>query len=230
MLPSAASLIALALLSTGSERFRGVARLADGRVAYVEEHEVELRDGRPARAETRYLDAAGRPIARLASDYRRAPWAPDYDFLDLRTGASEWVRRSGEGVELGGGGGSRRLVPAGDRPLVAGQGLDRFIRAHLDRLARGERLAVLLALPGRLAAYDFRLRVEPAEKRQDGSLRVHVEPSSALLRLLAPAISADYDPATGRLLRYRGVSNLAGPDGSTQEVEIAYAHADSSPS
>jgi hypothetical protein len=53
-------------------------------------------------------------------------------------------------------------------------------------------------------------------------VRVRVEPASLLLRLLAPRIVAEYDRATGRLIRYRGVSNLAGPDGDVQEVEIAY--------
>jgi len=217
-----ASLVALLLLGSGDERFRGVARLADGRVAYVEEHEVRWRDGRPVSAETRYLDAAGLPIARLDSDYRPAPFAPDYEYVDLRSGAREWVRRSGDELWLSDGEARRILPPSPGRPLVAGQGLDRFIRAHRIELSRGERLGVRLALPGRLAAYDFRVRAEPAE---GGLLRVHVEPSSLLLRLLAPAILAEYD-AAGRLLRYRGVSNLAGADGSVQEVEIAYAHAD----
>jgi len=222
MTAAAASLVALLLLGSEGERFRGVARLADGRVAYVEEHEVVWRDGRPVSAETRYLDAAGQPIARLDSDYRPAPFAPDYEFVDLRSGAREWVRRSGGELWLSDGEARLRLEPPSGRPLVAGQGLDRFIRAHRAELSRGERMGVRLALPGRLAAYDFRIRAEPGEA---GLLRVHVEPSNLLLRLLAPAILAEYD-AAGRLFRYRGVSNLAGADGSVQQVEIAYAYAD----
>jgi hypothetical protein len=48
------------------------------------------------------------------------------------------------------------------------------------------------------------------------------EAASFLLRLLAPAIEAEYERSTGRLLRYRGVSNLAGPDGETLQVDIRY--------
>jgi hypothetical protein len=40
------------------------------------------------------------------------------------------------------------------------------------------------------------------------------------LRLLAPSIEADSDRGTGRLLPYRGVSNVAGPRGQVQQVEI----------
>ncbi|MBI5068968.1 MAG: hypothetical protein HZB56_12080 [Deltaproteobacteria bacterium] len=226
MTAAAATLALLALLGSSGERFRGVARHADGRVAYVEEHEVRWDGGRPVSAETRYLDAAGRPIARLDSDYRPALFAPDYEFVDLRSGAREWVRRGADGLELGDGEARRLLAPPGDRPLVAGQGLDRFIRAHREALARGERLAVRLALPNRLSAYDFQVRGTP---RAGGGLSVQVEPQNLILRLLAPAILAEYD-AGGRLVRYRGVSNLAGADGSVQEVEIAYAHPDAASS
>lgn len=221
---AAAGLLLLSLLGGGDERFRGVARLADGRVAYVEEHEVRWQGGRPAVAETRYLDAEGRPIARLESDYREGPFAPDYQFVDLRSGARESVRRAGGALALSDGKAERLLPLDSGRPLVAGQGLDRFIRAHRQQLARGEELGVRLALPGRLAAYDFRLR---ARADEEGGLRVEVEPASFLLRLLAPTLLAEYD-AAGRLVRYRGVSNLAGADGAVQEVEIAYAHADAS--
>jgi hypothetical protein len=220
-----ASLAALALSSAeASERFRGVARLADGRIAYVEEHQVRFRGGRVASAETRYRDAEGRPLGRLASDYTRAPFAPDYEYVDLRTGAREAVRLGDEALELSAGDRRRQLpLPAG-RLLVAGQGLDRFARAHLGALSRGEELRVELALPGRLSTYEFRLRVDPAIREV---VRVSIEPASFLLRLLAPAITADYDPATGRLVRYRGVSNVAGPDGSALDVEIAYEYLDS---
>ena len=225
---NAPALALAALLAGGpeaTERFLGVARLEDGSVAYRETHLVRLRDGRVTSAETRYLDADGRPIARLVSDYEPHPFAPDYEFQDLRTGLREALRRDGDGVALEDGDRVRRLPPRFERPLVAGQGLDRFARSHLAELARGEVLRVELALPGRLDTYAFRLRGEPAE---GGALRVRIEPESLLLRLLAPSLEAEYDPGSGRLLRYRGVSNLAGPDGESQTVEIAYSYLDPS--
>jgi hypothetical protein len=217
--------MALATAPEATERFLGVARLEDGRVAYREAHVVRLRDGRVASAETRYLDEAGRPFARLTSDYQANPFAPDYEFQDLRSGAREALRRDGEGVALEDGDRVRRIPDRFEHPLVAGQGLDRYARAHLAELARGEVLRVELALPGRLDTYAFRLRGERAE---GGALRVRIEPESFVLRLLAPSLEADYDPATGRLLRYRGVSNVTGPDGESQKVEIAYSYLDSS--
>jgi stearoyl-CoA desaturase (delta-9 desaturase) len=222
---AASALAAAALLLPGRaaasvERFEGTARTPDGRIAYVEEHEVRREDGRLVAAETRYRSPEGRLIAVLRSDYRRDPFAPDYRFEDLRTGSVEAVRRTDGGVELFANGRWRLLPPQGSLPLVAGQGLDRLTRARIEELARGAELRVEMILPSRLDSYRFRILAEAAG--EDGRVRVRVEPASLLLRLLAPRIVAEYNRATGRLIRYRGVSNLAGPDGDVQEVEIAY--------
>ena len=222
---AAAAGLAVLLLPAPSaaaeERFVGTARLADGSIAYVEEHEVRREEGNVVSAETRYLDPAGRLIARLSSDYGRDPFAPDYRYEDLRTGEVEEVALRDVGLELRAGE-RRRLLPLdGARPLAAGQGLDRVARARLEELARGEVLRVELALPSRLDTYDFRIRALPGDTASE-RLRVRIEPASFFLRLLAPSIEADYDLKTGRLLAYRGVSNVAGPRGEVQQVEIAY--------
>jgi len=222
--PGAAIAAAALLFPVGAagtiERFEGTARDSDGRVAYVEEHEVQREGGRLVAAETLYRDADGRLIARLSSDYARDPFAPDYRFEDLRSGAIEAVRWTEAGLELQGSGKLRVLVPGGSLPLVTGQGLDRFARARLDELSRGDELRVEMALPSRLDSYRFRVRADaPGDA---AAVRVHFEPASFFLRLLAPSIEADYERSTGRLLRYRGVSNLAGPDGETMVVDIRY--------
>ncbi len=209
--------------TTQVERFQGVARGSDGSVAYVETHEVRLSGGRVVSAETRYADPEGRTIARLLSAYSPGSFAPDYEFQDLRTGAREAVRRDGDGVRLLDGDRARVLPLPQDVPLVAGQGLDRYARAHLDELARGEVLEVSLALPGRLDAFGFRLR---GERLESGRVRVRFEPTSFFLRILAPSLEGEYDPATRRLVRYVGVSNVAAEDGSPQKVEIAYSYAE----
>ena len=203
------------------ERFRGVARSKDGAVAYVETHEVRVSGGRVTSAETRYNRADGRAIARLVSEYAPGSFAPDYEFQDLRTGAVEAVRRAENGIRLVDGDRAKVLPLPEGMPLVTGQGLDRYARAHLEELARGEVLRVSLALPGRLDAFGFQLR---GERIENGMIRVRFEPSSFLLRLLAPSLEGEYDPATRRLVRYVGMSNVAGEDGSPQQVEISYSY------
>ena len=217
------AITAAVLLATAPqvERFQGVARGSDGSVAYVETHEVRISGGSVTSAETRYDHPDGRTIARLVSAYAPGSFAPDYEFQDLRTGAREAVRRDPNGVRLQDGDRDRLLPLPVDVPLVAGQGLDRYARAHLDELSRGEVLEVSLALPGRLDAFGFRLR---GEKLASGIVRVRFEPTSFFLRILAPSLEGEYDPDTRRLVRYVGVSNVAAADGSPQKVEIAYSY------
>lgn len=217
------AITAAVLLATAPqvERFQGVARGSDGAVAYVETHEVRMSGGNVTSAETRYDHPDGRTIARLVSAYAPGSFAPDYEFQDLRTGAREAVRRDPDGVRLQDGEKARLLPLPVDVPLVAGQGLDRYARAHLDELARGEVLKVSLALPGRLDTFGFQLR---GEKLASGLVRVRFEPTSFFLRVLAPSLEGEYDPDTRRLVRYVGVSNVAAADGSPQKVEIAYSY------
>jgi hypothetical protein len=225
----AAAAAPLAALGDGErvERFTGTATGAGGAVLYREEHEVRLAGDRLVSAATVYLDASGRRIATLHTDFAADPFAPSYVFEDLRSGVVESVARSAEGLAVRAGERTRTLrdAPGGGRRVAAGQGLDRVVRARLDDLARGESLSLSYVIPSRLDAYHLRVRaVDPG--RPGARLRVRVEFSSWLLRLLAPALEVEYDRSTRRLLRYRGPSNLADPGGENPTVEITYAYAD----
>jgi stearoyl-CoA desaturase (delta-9 desaturase) len=204
------------------ERFTGTARGEDGMVLYVEEHAVELEHGRARRATTRYRAPGGALLAELESDYASGPHAPSYVFRDHRTGAAEAVTVDAREVRLEAGGRTRSL-PRTDR-LATGQGLDRLVRDRLGALAAGEELRVRYAIPSRHDAYAFRIR---AVGDADGPrLRARVEPASFVLRLFAPDLEVEYDRASGRLLRYRGASNLSfgARDGPHPEVEITYTY------
>jgi hypothetical protein len=205
------------------ERFSGMARGRDGRVLYVEEHEVRRAGDRVLAALTTYRDPAGAVMAVLRSDYAGDPWAPSYRFEDHRTGRAEAVETGPAGATLEAGG-RRVTLPRprpGQPPLVGGQGLDQLVRARLDALRGGQRLTVSFAIPSRQDAFEFRVLALPPEGAGE-VVRVRVEVASWLLRLLAPHMDCDYDPATRRLLRYRGPSNLEGEGGAHPDVEITY--------
>jgi stearoyl-CoA desaturase (delta-9 desaturase) len=223
--PAGALLAALFLVAPHAaralavERFTGTARGRDGAVLYLEEHVVELDAGRPRSAVTLYRDPAGEPIAELRTDFSADPFAPSYTFDDLRTGATEAVSVGQREVRLEARGRSRTLA----RPahLATGQGLDQLVRERLAALARGESLRVDYAIPGRLDTYEFRVR---ARRADGGQVRVRVELASFLLRLVAPELDVEYDRDSGRLLRYRGASNLSFGKGDNPQVEITYAY------
>ena len=226
-LPVLALLAAASPLGASAEvvdRFTGVARGTDGAVLYREEHEVRRDGDRLVAARTVYRDAADRTIAILRTDFASDPHAPSYLFEDLRGGAIEAVRRAGAELELRAGDRARRIPPPTDpaRVLVAGQGLDRLVRARLAELARGTRLEVAYAIPARLDTYDMRVRALGVSAGP--TVRLRAEFSSWVLRLLAPHLDVDYDRDTRRLLRYRGPSNLSFDGGENPVVEITYAY------
>ena len=136
----------------------------------------------------------------------------------------EAVQRTGAELELRAGDRTRRIPPPADpaRLLVAGQGLDRLVRARLPELARGTRLELAYAIPSRLETYDMRVRA--LGESAGPTVRVRAEFSSWVLRLLAPHLDVDYDRETRRLLRYRGLSNLTFEGGENPVVEITYAY------
>ncbi len=220
--PAPAPALAPALAPAPSmERFTGVARLADGRVAYLEEHEVRRDAEGRDEALTTYRAPSGEVLATLRSDFSRNPAAPDYVFEDRRRGAVESMEVAG-GTAMLIAGATRRAIPVpADRPLVGGQGLDRLVRARLQDLARGEVLRVEFAFPARQATYGFTVRARPAPPGA-ATLPVRVEVDSWVLRLFAEALDCEYDLATGRLLRYRGPTNLEDEGGRHPVVTITY--------
>lgn len=204
------------------ERFTGVARGAGGAVVYVEDHEVHRDGDRLVSARTVYRDPAGVTLAVLRTDFSDDPFAPSYAFEDLRGAPVEAVTRTAGGLELRAGDRTRRVAGPRDpaRRLVAGQGLDRLVRAHLPEVAGGARLELAYAIPSRLDTFDLRVR---AVAGGGPTLRVRAEFSSWFLRLLAPRLEVEYELERRRLLRYRGVSNLTF-DGTHPEVEITYTY------
>lgn len=202
------------------ERFSGVARGRDGAVAYLEAHEVRRGPAGRDEAVTTYRTPAGEVLAVLRTDFSRDPFAPGYRF-EPRRGAVEAVERTAAGAALVAGDRRKEVRPAAGRPLVAGQGLDRLVRARLADLARGEVLRVDFAFPSRQATYPFTIRAMP---RAEGAatVPVRVEIDSWVLRLFADVIDCEYDLATGRLLRYRGPTNLEDDRGDHPVVTITY--------
>jgi len=207
------------------ERFQGTARGEDGAVRYREAHEVRSEGGRPLAATTTYRGPGGEALAVLRTDFSRDPFAPGYRFEDRRSGLVEEVAVS-DGTLTMTRSGKRRALPSPSspaRPLVAGQGLDRLVRARLAELEAGAEFPVTFAVPSRLDTFAFRVRSLPGPPG-GSALRVRVEIESWVLRLFAGGIDCDYDRASGRLVRYRGPSNLLDEAGEAQVVTITYAY------
>jgi hypothetical protein len=212
------------------EVFQGIARDERGEIAYIEEHRMIYENGRPQRNETRYRDARGTEIAVLTSNFTPHPYVPSYAFEDRRFGRQDGTFVDGDWVKIYGRADQNAPVRQDrvrlEAGMVTGQGLHMYLRDHLNELAEGDaarQVRFLVPLEGR--DYVFRIRrLEPGEPGEPGVAAFNIEADSWLLRLVAPKLEVRYDRETGRLLSYRGASNLLDAEQGMQTVTITYRY------
>ena len=209
------------------ERFYGYAYdLASGRYLYTEVHEQHRENGRWRSGSIRSYAADGRLIASKTLDFSAHPYIPVYRFeLPAERYVEAITRVDADGVRLEkqvyGKRSSRLLRP--DADTAADSGFHSYLVDHLEELQAGETLALRFIVAGQLDVYRFRAR-RIAEIPFDGqpALRIRVEADS-LLRLVAPALELVYQPQSGKLLEYRGISNVHDPaSGKAYNARIVF--------
>jgi hypothetical protein len=103
--------------------------------------------------------------------------------------------------------------------IIGGQGLHYHMRSRLKEYAKKE-VPIAILIPGKLDWYSF--LVVPAGEEK-GLIKFVMKTQSALLRLFAPKLEVWYSP-DGKLMRYRGLSNISDDKGNNQNVEITYSY------
>jgi hypothetical protein len=204
-----------------TERIEGTAlRLPERTPVY---REVHLRDALHHRVD--YHSASGELIAELVLDYRCDAIAPDFLQRDTRTGQQFGARWEDGRYLLLRNQDSRYITPT--ESLVASSGFDRFVSANWSRLLADNVLEFEFAIPANLRTLRMRILRSTGGTQGQTSAQVHswfrVEPALPLLRGFVDPIELGYD-AEGRLLVYRGRSNLVDANGATLDVEIHYLH------
>ncbi|HKJ89361.1 MAG TPA: hypothetical protein VKA48_12760 [Gammaproteobacteria bacterium] len=211
----------------GKERVGYAYSLDNGELLYKELHETRAREGRPATGRVTYRDTDGRVIAEKTLDYRENPLAPDFhlhmplvDYQEgLRTsrGAREVYYQPASGEK------ASREVPV-ERRLVADAGFDRLIEGRLDDLSAGDPLTFDFLVPSRLEAYAFQaVKAGETEIRGKPAVHVRLEPANPFFRLIAGGVDVFYHRESGKLLRYKGLSNLRDADGNNLRVQVEFA-------
>ncbi|GAB6195101.1 hypothetical protein PAGU2595_004000 [Lysobacter xanthus] len=217
-------LLLVACPAAAQLRYVGIARDARGDVVYREEHWLPNDDPDRGRV-VLYRCPDGRPFARKQLTSSGDPIAPDYDYVDARTGYREglrtvaggrevfWRPRAGEALR------SKRLDAAPG--LVADAGFDAFVRERWPQIdARGRRAPFLL--PSRLAAVDLRLHDAGMHRIDGRDVRRFRLGLPGLLGLALPEVELDYDARDRRLLRFRGIGSVRDARGRPQWLRIDF--------
>jgi hypothetical protein len=200
--------------------------LKDGKLIYVEKHEVtDDESGRPLRAKTSYLRADGNVIATLSSDFSSSITNAEHEMHDQRDQRRYGVRWSenrptmwdiNKGKER-----TKKLTSdyAKGRLLIGGQGLHYHMRDKLEELKK-VKLPIAILIPGQLDYYSFLVAFDGIE---NDLIKFSITAQSAFIRIFAPKLEVWYTP-DGKLIRYKGLSNLADDKGGNQIVEIKYKY------
>lgn len=218
-LMTGAALLAGAGAASGDDHeavFFGYAYDIDsGSYLYTERHQQRLEGQRWVGGRIDYFDADGERLGHKEIDFRANPYVPEYT-LSLESGyregirdidgeqATMWRREAGADNEETA---SLRLRDA----MAADSGFHSLIYDNLDAILNGETKRFRMAVAGNLNDYSFRVRSigeTEFEGRPAALLKVD---AATLLRLVAPSLELVYDPEDGRLLEYRGLSNVHDP-------------------
>jgi hypothetical protein len=209
----AACLLFAAATAQGETRFfLGRAYDPDsGRHLYTEQHRVRLDErGGYISSSVTYVDPRGEPIAVKEVDFAGDQAAPSFRFRDLRTDSLLRVDSGGPvlSVSYRHGGREREadLDTDGKAEIVIDAGFDRFIQQEWEALLQG------LARPF-LFLHAPRARFMQFEVVKTGgtgeTVEFQIRPAGFILGMLVDPIRVTYAVEGRRLLRYRGVTNIA---------------------
>lgn len=229
-------LIALALALTAGVasaetlRFYGYASDLDtGKYLYTELHEQQVEGGQVKTASITYFDTAGKQIARKTLDYRQNRSIPIFRSEIPEQGYAEGITAVGTAIEM-----TKTTREKGtqnkhvDMPkglVAADSGFNHLIQDNLPKILAGETVGFAFVVAGNLDQYRFRAKKTGNETFEGApAARLRVEPDS-LLRVLVDPLDLLYDPASRRLLEYRGVSNMLDPATGKvyKKVRVSYA-------
>lgn len=201
-----------------------------GQMLYTEHHREEWNGGELVGGEVVYRDAEGTVFARKKLSFERGLFAPSFRMIDERDGFEEGADWTSEGLRLfasRGSDGRSKLIEEPPSTAVIDAGFHRFMQSLLPQLRAGESGEFSFAVPSFGRFLRFKVEVverEPAIRPAGESpelIRLRMIPANALIRLLAEPIELLYD-SKGRLLEFRGVTNIPDNEGERHLARIVF--------
>lgn len=228
----ALALLTLAATASAGEpqalRFYGYAYdLQTNRYLYTEVHDARVDGERWLGGTITYYAADGALIGRKTLDFANDPCIPIYRLDLVAHGYAEGITDNRDAVAM-----IKRAEA--DQPeqskrldknpsMAADSGFHSYIRAHMPQILKGDTVPLTLAVAGELDTFKFRIR-RAADTRFEDKPAVHLRVElDSFLRLMADPLELTYEPGTGKLLEYRGISNIHDPvTGKPYNTRVAY--------
>ena len=206
-----------------------------GSLVYTEHYKEIYSNGQQlVRSKVKYYSQSGDILANKQLNYAEHPYAPEFQFHNLKTGYKEsltWIQPGQALLAFTNSDGKTRqkkleLDPNSANVYVADAGFDHFLRSHLSQIKTGTTLKFRFLNPARLNWYTFEARLISQDHHL---LKVMVQPKSAILRWLVEPIELTYNLGqqnhpSGRLIRYEGLTNISLNDQQQVKAKILYKY------
>lgn len=213
---------------TRVERQTGYARAsADGALLYTETHEDRYSGADRVHSRVTFQAPDGTLIAEKEVDFSAGRYAPELTLSDHRSGRIEAAHHVDGRLQLlkrsRAGKPARTALLDPGPSLVVDAGLEELIRARWEAIRADTVIEVNIAVPSYLRAIPFRVR-RLGTARVDGVAltTVRLEPSSFVIRLLAPQIDITFRDDDRSLYRYEGVTALRAPAGGNYRATVDF--------
>ncbi|MFT2111188.1 hypothetical protein [Marinomonas sp. 2405UD68-3] len=178
-----------------------------------------------------YREATGNIFAEKTIHYVHSLLAPDFDQMNQRNGEVIKVKavdKDNLSVTYKASYGQKektKPIEVTNR-LIVDAGFDHYVRAHWDKLIKGETMKVAFLAPTRQITVPFRI-VKTDCKDSDSSVSaicLLLSPNSWFFRLVVDPIYLVYDNESKNLQRYLGRGNISEKNGDYLTVDIHYRY------
>ena len=219
----------LAPVAHAERRIEGVAYpLKGGAPIYRETHFLYADAGVPSRL-VLYRCPDGRPFARKRLREQPSATAPEFEFVDARTGYRESVGVGGRTRQVtwqaSGTARPQRKPVALAANAVVDAGFDAFVRQHWAELGQDRGQVVPFLIPSHFGTLDFRIgNARDGVDRGRGVRTLRMSLASVFGALL-PDIDLTYTTDDHRLLRFKGPTTIRDARGRMQGARVEFPDA-----
>jgi hypothetical protein len=208
--------------------FTGYARdVETRRLLYVESHFVRGAGTVGEQRVVLYRCANGaEAFARKELEYGAAREEPRFTLVDGRSGYTEGLRRTAQGLEVF----QRPSINAPLRSarvpakvaIVSDAGFDEFVRRHWAELEDGRTVRFPFLVPSRLDFLTFKVRKHHEETIEGATASVIRLNLSGVLGWFLPYIEVSYRKSDRVLMRYKGLTNILDAEGDNFIAQIDF--------
>jgi hypothetical protein len=210
-----------------TDKYIGTATdLKSGMLVYTEEHETLYDGDKHISSKITYRDAKKKVIAEKLIELNGSSVAK-FRLEDFRFGTVEGAEPASNGIKVYSKANSKEelkekilTIPM---PTATDAGLNVLVRDYWERIQKGERVDFHLGVPSQLDYYHFRV-VKDREEQFNGmkTLVVRFESDFWFLRMILDPVIVWYDAATGRAVKYEGISNIYDEKGKSYIVRVTF--------